>query len=942
MNVLNQTKTSPDVAVRRRFFPGLTAVAIFLIALVLSAVIIFLSEKNHRQVERARVLHIARDHAFTLQLNIERALSATYSLAALVRQGKGNVPDFDATAGELLPFYPGAASLQLAPDGVVRQIVPLAGNEGAIGHDLLKDRTRNKEAFLARDTGKLTLAGPFDLLQGGVGAVGRLPVFLDKEGTIFWGFISVVIRFPEILDPAQLSSLVQQDFDYELWRIHPDTGKRQIIAASLPGPLVDPVNCSLKLPNGVWNLSVAPAKGWGNPLDLAVKVALGLAFSFLLFFLTRFQLKARAEALRAARQLTCDLQESEIRYASVVNAMAEGFFMQMRDGEITAANPAAERILGRPLAQIMGSVFGNTHCEAIHGDGSPFTEDCHPSQVALTTGEPQNDVIMGVYRHDGSLVWLSINSRPLIAAGDTIPYAVVTTFHDITERNRAEEALRKSEQKFRAIFDHTFQFIGLIDTEGIVLDVNRSALALNKTKESEVVGKFFWETPWWTHSSVLQEQLRLAVKKAAEGEFLQFEATHPDYGGNIHYIDFSLKPVWDQDGKVVMIIPEGRDVTRRRLAEEEIRNLNQKLEERVLERTVELNEKNSELSLEVHERKQAEKELREAKECLEETNRMLETLSITDHLTGLANRRYFDEALTREYARHLRSGTEVSMIMLDIDFFKAYNDSYGHVYGDACLQQISLVMGKCASRAVDIVARYGGEEFACILPETNRGGAVVIAEKIRSGIIGLAIPHESSSISDCVTASLGVITVICTADTPPSDVVVMADKMLYKAKLNGRNRVESAALINRPRPGMEKNPVRLEWNDIYCSGNSLIDAQHRNFFETSNSFLNAMQASRPNSEISQIVEDLLEDIAQHFRDEEALLASINFPGLKAHADKHALLYKRGMEMAQSLHSETPFLGDTFKFLVYEVVFQHMYLADREFFPFLNKESTDPQ
>jgi sensor domain CHASE-containing protein len=223
---------------------------VFLLSLLVGALLVWQAAQQREQQARDRLADMASDHAQAIQRNIERALSATYALAALVRHGNGSVPDFEATAREMLAYYPGAASLQLAPDGVVRHVVPLQGNEKAIGHNLLQDPVRNKEAFLARVSGRLTLAGPFELVQGGLGAVGRLPVFLGEGRRVFWGFTTVLIRFPEVLEDARLGQLDAQGQDYELWRMHPDSGERQVIARSGKTALVDPVDQSLELPNG--------------------------------------------------------------------------------------------------------------------------------------------------------------------------------------------------------------------------------------------------------------------------------------------------------------------------------------------------------------------------------------------------------------------------------------------------------------------------------------------------------------------------------------------------------------------------------------------------------------------------------------------------------------------------------------------------------------------
>jgi hypothetical protein len=126
---------------------------------------------------------------------------------------------------------------------------------------------RNKEALLARDSRKLTLAGPFDLIQGGTGVIGRFPVYLDEDhgGRHFWGFATVVIRVPRILETVRLPLLTERGFAYELWRIHPDSGERQVIAASSDAPLREAVDCPLNVPNGTWTLSLSPLPAGAIP-----------------------------------------------------------------------------------------------------------------------------------------------------------------------------------------------------------------------------------------------------------------------------------------------------------------------------------------------------------------------------------------------------------------------------------------------------------------------------------------------------------------------------------------------------------------------------------------------------------------------------------------------------------------------------------------------------
>jgi len=142
---------------------------------------------------------------------------------------------------------------------------------------------------------------------------------------------------------------------------------------------------------------------------------------------------------------------------------------------------------------------------------------------------------------------------------------------------RQAERLVATERRYRAIFDQTFQFTGLLDVEGTLLEANRTALNFVGVGAEEVIGKPFWETPWWTHSPPLQEKLREAIRNAARGEVVRFEVTHPARDGQMHYIDFSLKPVYDAAGQVILLIPEGRDITNRVVAEDAKRKLEQQL-----------------------------------------------------------------------------------------------------------------------------------------------------------------------------------------------------------------------------------------------------------------------------------------------------------------------------------------------------------------------------
>ena len=175
--------------------------------------------------------------------------------------------------------------------------------------------------------------------------------------------------------------------------------------------------------------------------------------------------------------------------------------------------------------------------------------------------------------------------------------------------------------------------------------------------------------------------------------------------------------------------------------------------------------------------------------ALTEAHDRLAVLADTDGLTGLANRRRFDEMLARDVARLRRTGATLSLILLDVDHFKKFNDHYGHVAGDDCLRQLAGILPGLLHRATDLVARYGGEELAVLLPDTDHAGAVALAETIRATVAAQAIPHAASGTAAHVTVSLGVATVRGDRDHAPRDVIHLADEQLYRAKSDGRNRV---------------------------------------------------------------------------------------------------------------------------------------------------------
>ncbi|OHC70587.1 MAG: hypothetical protein A3H93_13395 [Rhodocyclales bacterium RIFCSPLOWO2_02_FULL_63_24] len=249
--------------------PKWLLIGTFCIAYILAAFISIQINENNDASRRLATKILAQGYAQRIQERLQTALVSTYVLASVVKQSGGRLPNFDAVAAELITLFPSVSALQLAPDGVIREIYPIDGNQAAIGHDLLADRNRNREAAAAITMQQLTLAGPFNLIQGGVGAVGRLPIFLvnERNESHFWGFANALILLPNLLNEAGLGGLAKAGYNYELWRLHPDTDQRQVFARSSEQSLVAPVEYVITVYNGRWILSLAPTEGWITLVD---------------------------------------------------------------------------------------------------------------------------------------------------------------------------------------------------------------------------------------------------------------------------------------------------------------------------------------------------------------------------------------------------------------------------------------------------------------------------------------------------------------------------------------------------------------------------------------------------------------------------------------------------------------------------------------------------
>ncbi|NEQ75321.1 MAG: diguanylate cyclase [Okeania sp. SIO2C9] len=401
------------------------------------------------------------------------------------------------------------------------------------------------------------------------------------------------------------------------------------------------------------------------------------------------------------------------------------------DNPIVYVNQGFETLTGYSKAEVMGK-------------NPRFLHKNHPNQTALievsTALQEQRkcNVILKNTRKNSTIWWNQLSISPVPdATGILTHYIGVQT--DITQRQEIELALRLSEEKFAKAFS-TNPAPMMICTlrEGQLLDVNNSFCSLSGYNREELLRQSTIDLRIWVDS---KERGRITKILTLKGKVKNQEVNFRTKSGKIVTTLLSAEVIYiDREACVVGV---GKDIT---------------------------------------DRKQMETAMSRA-------NQELERLATIDSLTAVANRREFDQYLRQQWQILKREQLPLTIIMCDIDYFKSYNDTYGHQTGDYCLRQIAQAIKLSVKRPADLVARYGGEEFAIILPNTTTEGGIHVAERIQQQVRLLEIVHHSSDVSRYVTVSMGVAGIVPNQQLSREVLIVAADRGLYKAKKQGKNMI---------------------------------------------------------------------------------------------------------------------------------------------------------
>jgi diguanylate cyclase (GGDEF)-like protein/PAS domain S-box-containing protein len=351
---------------------------------------------------------------------------------------------------------------------------------------------------------------------------------------------------------------------------------------------------------------------------------------------------------------------------------------------------------------------------------------------------------------DGRLIQVSILGVPVIIHDHQD--AVYAIYRDISDRKRAEEGLLREKAYLEQLVETAAEGIVMLDQDGLILLHNNEFCRMFGYAPEEVQGRLLDDLIVPDECRVEADQL-LEITKG--GGRMTLESRRRRKDGSLIQVSIIGSPIV-LHGRQVAFYAIYRDTSDIHRAQRELLKANAALHERTRQ--------------------------------LEEANARLERISNYDGLTAVPNRRYFEHFYELEWRRSWREQKWISLIMIDVDFFKPYNDRNGHLAGDDCLKRLAQSL-QVVNRASDLVARYGGEEFVAVLSGTDPAGALMVARRMQERVLMLRLPHGDSAVSPYVTLSLGVASVIPETPETPEDLLMRADQALYQAKAEGRNRI---------------------------------------------------------------------------------------------------------------------------------------------------------
>jgi len=442
---------------KSKFFsrPILAGLLSFIFLFLLGFFILFQSYQIIKESEEREMINVMD----LVEKNLNNSLKDSYSVAlsmGLLIDDEGNITDFEEYAPLLLQRYPVIDVIQMVPNGIIKKVYPYEANKAVIGYDILKDPKTRNEALKAIDIGNMYFAGPIDLLQGGTGVVGRLPIFKNNK---FWGFSAVIITLKNLLEQAQLEKLAGSKYTFQFSKIDPDTGKERFF---LQNDLDKEYNVSqaIHLPDGDWKFYIAlknPKEAFYELIPMAffiLLIAIWLGWVVTLLFKQPIRLQAMINSQAGA------LANSELKFRTIFNQAAVGMVrVETSTGRFLETNQRFRELSGYTASELNEMNFRDV------SDPSEI-EKVGGLMRQLLNGELREySLEKRIIKKDGSVIWVKLSVTPLWKK-DSSGNTHIAIIEDITERIAAEEELLQKEKRYRSLVEHGAEIVTIFNNDG--------------------------------------------------------------------------------------------------------------------------------------------------------------------------------------------------------------------------------------------------------------------------------------------------------------------------------------------------------------------------------------------------------------------------------------------------------------------------------------------
>ncbi|WP_073235641.1 PAS domain S-box protein [Pedobacter caeni] len=450
MNIENKLSSTTTVLFRKPKAMGI------LVFILLTAIILFVANQRYRLVQEDKRLEMSRILS-TVKHNIDQSLKNSYTAAltlGLTINGDGVPKNFETVAAQLINSNRTLSSVQLVPDGVIKYIYPLKGNEKALGVDIFKlSKVVSLEAEKAIELRKMYFAGPIELQQGGMGIVGRMPLFFDNK---FWGFSATVIKLDVFLKQAGLYDQMNNKFHFQLSKVNPVTGKEEFFLPVFPDYTTSSQE-TIDFPDGDWKLYVLASDAYKPHLKIIFPTIFSVLLAALTGFLVYLVFKKPAELQILVHDQASRLLENEIKFKTIFDQAAIGIMeVDSNTGTFLRINGKLCRILGYSEAELRQTTFqALTHPDDLKEDLRYFQQ----MRAGLIR---EFELLKRYYRKDGQVVWVNLMITPLWKPG-TPPTSHITVVEDVTARVEAEQVAEEYQHRLESL-------INTID--GIVWEAN--------------------------------------------------------------------------------------------------------------------------------------------------------------------------------------------------------------------------------------------------------------------------------------------------------------------------------------------------------------------------------------------------------------------------------------------------------------------------------------